>query len=361
MTFAHRAFRTLGILLVLLLFGLPVHAQGRPNTLDARVDALSVTQLLTSAAPALVDPDRQVAAARYVNWRIIGFLLTLLLPIGLLIYYWRNGLASARRDRLRRKFRNEFAMRWLFGATLAAIAWTSALLPQFFLYRLDRVMGMSQQSWTQWVASWVVSLAIACVVTGTIAAVILWLADRTHQWYLYTMAGVVVVAAIYERGGGFTSADGAGLRADSSGEVAFYVARMAEHWAVGDPLRSALVSALIIIVAMAVAVTVADRIGFRRDDDPVSRLALVGALLGCAYLIALPTYLAYDRASAARADIAAVASTGDRASAVRAMVRRADQNLEPICPNGFAMLYFAQTPALGERISTFNGTPDPCK
>jgi hypothetical protein len=361
MSFAHKALRAAGISLVLLLFGLPVHAQGRPSALDARVDALSVARLSTNPAPALVDPDRQIAAARYVNWRITGFLLSFALPIGILIYYWRNGFASARRDGLRRRFRSEFAVRWIFGAILAAIAWTAALLPQFFLYRLDRVMGISPQSWTQWAASWVVSFAMACVVTGTIAAVILWLADRTHQWYLYTMAGVIVVAAIYERGGGFASADGAGLPADTPGEVAFYTARLAEHWAVGDPLRSALVLALIIIVAMAIAVTIADRIGFRRDDDPVSRLALVGGLLGCAYLIALPAYLAYDRASAARADIAAVAATGDRASAVRAMVRRADQDLEPVCPNEFAMLYFAQTPALGERISTFNGTPDPCK
>jgi hypothetical protein len=312
---------------------LPVHAQGRASALDQRVDAISTQQLLTSPAPALVDPDRQVAAVRYINARIPGFLLVYLLAIGALVYFWRSGLASAHRDRLRRKFRTEFAARWFFGAGLAVIAWLASLLPQFYLYRLDRVMGLSQESWTAWILGWFLSAGVACIVVGTIAAIVLWLSDKTHQWYLYTAAGVVAVTILYA-----------------------YIVPPAV-----DPLRTALVESLIIIVSMALAVTIADRVGFRRDDDPVSRLALVAALLGGVYLIALPVYLSYVRGTVVRADIAAVTASGDRASAVRGMVRRADQDLEPVCPNAFATLYFAQTPAIGSRISAFNGTPDPCR
>jgi len=333
MTTAIRTLRTAGALLVLLLlFAVPVHAQGRSTALDLRVNALTTQQLLTSSATALVDPDRQVAAGRYLNARIPGFLLTFALPIGLLVYFWRSGRASAQRDRLRRKFRFEFTVRWFFGASLAAIAWVAALVPLFYLYRLDRIMEISQEPWTTWLASWLVSALLACVAVGTVAAIVLWLADRTHQWYLYTMVGVVAITIL----------------------DAYVTANV-------QPLRTALVEAGIIIVAMALAVTVADRIGFRRDDDPVSRLALVSALLGCAYLVAFPFYLTYVRETVARAEVGAVAPSGNRASAIRELVRRADQNLERVCPNAFATLYFADTPAIGSRISALNGTPDPCR
>jgi STE24 endopeptidase len=419
MTIAFRTLRATGALLVLLLCALPVCAQSRPNALDLRIDAMSPRQLLASPASALVDPDRQGAAARYVSWRIPGFLLTFAIPIGALAYFWRSGGASALRDRLRRSFRSEFGVRCCFGAILAAIAWFATLIPQFYLYRVERVMGISRQPWPAWALSWLATLAAVMVAVGALCAIVLWLADRTHQWYLYTMLGVVLGAMLYSYAtplliapffnrfenlaptiasplyaleakagipnvpivvadwsrrsaaqGAFVSGLGPSqrivlsdslVRSESPGEAAFFVARAIEHDVDGDQLRRCLIAVLIIIIAMALAVTIADRVGFRRDDDPVSRLALVGALLACAYLVAFPIYLSYVRGGEARADRSAVALTGDRASAVRAMIRRADERIEELCPNTFAMLYFSPTPAIATRIATFNGTPDPCR
>ncbi|HVS46014.1 MAG TPA: M48 family metalloprotease [Verrucomicrobiae bacterium] len=419
MTIAFRTLRATGALLVLLLCALPVCAQNRPNALDLRIDAMSPQQLLASPASALVDSDRQGAAGRYVGWRIPGFLLTFAIPIGALAYFWRSGGASALRDRLRRSFRSEFGVRCFFGAILAAIAGFATLIPQFYLYRVERVMGISRQPWPAWALSWLATLAAVMVAVGVMCAIVLWLADRTHQWYLYAMLGIALGAMLYSYAtplliapffnhveslaptiasplyalevkagipnvpivaadwprpspaqGAFVSGLGPSqrivlsdslVRSESPGETAFFAARAIEHDVDGDQFRRCLIAVLIIIIAMALAVTIADRVGFRRDDDPVSRLALVGALLGCAYLVAFPIYLSYVRGGEARVDKTAIALTGDRASAVRAMVRRADERIEELCPNTFAMLYFSPAPAIATRIATFNDTPDPCR
>ncbi|HEY5257180.1 MAG TPA: M48 family metalloprotease [Candidatus Baltobacteraceae bacterium] len=418
MTFAFLA-RATGVLALLFLCALPAYAGPvRPNALDARASALATQQLLSAPAATLVDPDRQIAAARYVRWRIPGFLLTFLVPIGLLTYFWRSGLAAALRDRMRARLA-EFGVRFCMGAIVAAIAWIAALLPQFYLYRIERIMGISPQIWPSWALDWLGTFAVAVVATGVVAAVVLWLADRTHQWYLYTMLAVVVGEVLYAyvapasvapryhdfrapraaiaarlqaletkaavSGVPIVVADrsrqsptddafvvGAGpsqrivltdslVRAGTPGEIAFLTARAIEHVVDEDQVRRALVAALLVIIGMALAVTLADRVGFRRDDDPVSRLALVGALLGCTYLVALPVYQSYLRSGEGRVDMAAVALTGDRASAVRAMIRRADERLEPLCPNTLTMLYFQRTPPIAVRVAAFNGTPANCR
>jgi STE24 endopeptidase len=382
-----------------------------PNALDRRVDTIAPTTLMSQPAAALVDADRQVAAARYVRWHSPGFFASVLLAIAALAYFWRSGSAAVVRDRLRQSVRSEWVVRFCFGALLAAIAKFASLVPAFYLYRVDRVMGLSSELTRTWIVDWLRDLSLAMVIAGAVAAIVLWLADRTHQWYIYTILGIVaacvllsfanpfVVAPLYnahaplraplrgqldalERSAGYdipivvedrskrTQTDSSALTGLSSsqeivlsdslvagstpGEDDFYIAHELGHAAHHDSLRLALLNALVIIVGVALAVFVADRIGFRRDDDPVSRLALVGAFLGCAYLLAVPVYDAALRSMERGADAYAVNLLKDPTPAVRAMIRLADERVISICPSPVDMLYFARYPAIAERVSAFN-------
>ena len=116
-----------------------------------------------------------------------------------------------------------------------------------------------------------------------------------------------------------------------------------------------------LVLGSALAIFLADRIGFRRDDDPVSRLALVGALLGCVYLVTLPFYNGYERNLDIAADRYAVALTGDRISAIRGAVRGADQALQPVCPRLLGYWYFSTHPPAGVRIPNLQGRPSACR
>ncbi|MGH8164845.1 MAG: M48 family metalloprotease, partial [Rhodanobacteraceae bacterium] len=150
------------------------------------------------------------------------------------------------------------------------------------------------------------------------------------------------------------------LAGATPGEIRIVAARGIGHVVAGDPLHLAIAQALVLIFGAALAVFIADRIGFRRDDDPVSRLALVGALLGCVYVVALPLYAGYERRLQARADRYALALTHDPGSAVRDVVRHADQELEPVCPNRFSLWYFGTAPPPAARIAAAQGRADSC-
>jgi Zn-dependent protease with chaperone function len=110
----------------------------------------------------------------------------------------------------------------------------------------------------------------------------------------------------------------------------------------------------------ALAVVIADRVGFRRDDDPLARLSIVFALLGTLGLLATPIYNSYSRNLESRADAYALALTGDRISAVRAYVRFADETLAPLCPSRLVRIYFYNSPPLGTRIARADGKTNPC-
>ena len=99
-----------------------------------------------------------------------------------------------------------------------------------------------------------------------------------------------------------------------------------------DQLSIALIEGGIIIVFAAIAVVIADRFSFRRDDDPLSRLAIVGALLALVYLAAVPVRNAVQRSYDFADDDYAVAFTDDPAGAVRALIRDADQRMVEVCP-----------------------------
>jgi Zn-dependent protease with chaperone function len=107
-------------------------------------------------------------------------------------------------------------------------------------------------------------------------------------------------------------------------------------------------------------VLISDRIGFRRDDDPLARLPLVGTFLGIAVLLLYPAFNAVERGIEWRADRVAVTAIADPAAGVRYFVRRADDDLIALCGRRTVRWYFESRPPLGSRIATIGNTYDPC-
>jgi Zn-dependent protease with chaperone function len=414
-----RFARTLVALACLLLLsvGYAHAAIGRPNAMDRRVDLLPSMQLLTNPAMALVDPDRQIGARHLAEWLLPGWLFMIAAEVVVLAYFWQSGVAAMVRDRLRRGLQNESLVRFCFGALLALIAQLAALIPEFYTYRIDRVMGLTNQLLHTWTGGWLVNTLIAMVVTGLVVTGVLWLVDKTHQWYIYTILAIFAisfasayttpftssffdhfktvgnghVAAVLKKEEtqagyslpivvqtrawrshvGVAAVEGLGpterivisdtlLTPATLGELRFVVAFELGHVANGDPTRLALLNAIFVILGAAIAVFIADRIGFRRDDDPVSRLALVGALLGCVYLFVAPIDNSILRRMALRADQFAVGLTFDRPSAVRAIVRATDQRMDEVCPSHLSEFFLNSRPSPGERIAAINGVKNTC-
>jgi hypothetical protein len=393
-----------------------VAAVERPNALDRRVDAIPQAQLLASPATMLADPERQDAAERLVNWKLPGWLLIAVLEAAALGYFWRSGAAARLRDRLRRRIRSESAVRFCFGAALGLIARLAALAPAFYLYRVERVMGLSTLLTREWGLFWIAHTLLAMLVAGAIATFVLWLVDRTHQWYIYTILAILAVSIGWSNVGPYFDVTSGALARPSAAvqarvdalfaragvpAVPVYVVQnttspaadaviqgmgASRRIVVPAPLASAstpaellydvafelgdvreraalwiaLVEAAIVIVGASIAVAVADRVGFRRDDDELSRLALVGALLAVVYLGAVPLRNVALRAFAMRDDAYAVSLTGDRAAAVRSVVRDTDQRMDEVCPDVSARLFLDTRPAPGTRIAAINGVPNGC-
>lgn len=394
-------------------------AIARPNSLDREVDAISRAALLTQSPFALIDPARAAAAQHLEQFRVPLWIVMIALQIGVLAWFWSSGWSALLRDRLRSRLRSEFAMRFVFGATLALIDRIAAFVPQLLAYRLDRIMDLTSALTRTWGVQWIGSTVVEMIVAGAIAAIVLWLVDRTHQWYLYTIAGVIgftllvsyvnplIFAPLFSRFEPFNAppavrAEIAQLRRETGvgvplltqrtgrgsalgsayvigwggtqrgviadtiaagatpPEVAFVAARLFAYVELNLALHLALVQGAFLVIGVAIAVFAADRVGFRRDDDPASRLALLGALMGCVYLIALPFYNGYVRNVEIAAEDRAVVLTGARADAIRLIVRGADQALVPICPSAFTYWYFGTRPPAGERIAELQDRPNPC-
>jgi Zn-dependent protease with chaperone function len=143
-------------------------------------------------------------------------------------------------------------------------------------------------------------------------------------------------------------------------EIAYVIDHENAHVAHNDDLKMALIAITMFVFAVAVAVLISDRIGFRRDDDAVSRLALVGAFLGGVLLVLFPLFNAYARGIEYRADEDARQRLDSPAAAVRFLVRRADHDMIPLCYRRSSSWYFADHPALGSRIAEMRETEDPC-
>ena len=140
---------------VLLLGGVASAGMVRPNALDHRVDLLTPQTLMSEPATALVDPARQAAAMRRAHWTLVGWLLIPITQALALFYLWTTGGAASLRDRLRRRIRAEWLVRFLFGASLALVARLASFIPSFYLYRVDRALDVTFELTRFWFAFWI--------------------------------------------------------------------------------------------------------------------------------------------------------------------------------------------------------------
>lgn len=345
------------VLASLVLGTVNAAAVERPNSLDLRVDALSTSTLLSEPATRLVDPARQAAAIRRAHWTVTGFMLTQIFEAVALFYLWSSGWAARLRDSLRARCRSEWPVRFLFGAALALVARLAAFLPAFYLYRVDRTLDLTFQLTRYWALFWTFHTIVAMIIAGFIAAVVLWLVSRTHQWYAFVIAGVLAASVAWSYASPLRFRT---LPGSTPAELGYAAAFARGHIVHTDQLSIALIEGGIVIVFTAIAVGLADRIRFRRDDDPLSRLAIVGALLALVYLAAVPVRNAAVRYYDLGADSYAVALTKDRAAAVRAIVRDSDLRMVEVCPEWSAMLFLYTAPGAGARIEAINGVPSGC-
>jgi STE24 endopeptidase len=384
------------------------------TALDRHVDAIPSTMLLSHTIASLADAKRQAAGARLLSLEMPGWFAAIVFEFAALVYFWRSGSAARVRDALRLRLGSEFAVRFVFGAALALIARIATILPAFYLWRVDRIMGLSSALTRVWAYEYVLGTVLGMIVAGFIVAFTLWIADRTHQWYLYAIASIVcvsligtllapyIIAPLFERYTPLSGAIAAEQRALVSRygygeipilvehrldripadtaktqgmgstqrivladtvvaaatpqEITFYVTAQIAALNDRDPLRLALIDAAIVIVGTAIAVVIADRVPFRRDDDPVSRLALAGALLAVVYIGAVPVDHNVVAGMQLRADREAVEMTGDRISALRALVRSADDRIEEVCPGTLGRIFLYRTASIGERAEAAGGS-----
>jgi Zn-dependent protease with chaperone function len=387
----------------------------RPNALDRRVDVLTPSQLMTEPAIRLVDPGRQAAATRRVHWTVLGWVFIAVFEATALFYLWSSGAAAALRDWLRRRVSSQWQVRFLFGAALALVARLAALIPSFYLFRVDRVLQVTTDLTRIWALFWIFHTLVGMIVAGLIAAVVLWLAERTHQWYAYAIvailaasvgwayaspyvraatratspvggdvgeqlramlvrAGLSPVPVLASTGNAFSddvAVLGVGplrrivlshnlIVGGTEPEIEYRIAYEIGRISHGAVLSVALIEGGVIIIFAAIAIVIADRVRFRRDDDPLSRLAIVGALLALVYLAAVPVRNAALRSYDFDSDRYAVTLTGNPSAAVRALVRASDQRMEEVCPEAAASLFLYAAPGIGERVAAINRVPSTC-
>ncbi len=393
----------------LLLFCTPVAgwAASVPalrTAFDARVDAIPVRALLGRAPQLLVDPARQRAARTITDLRQALFFGWAGAQIWAFGWLWRSGRAAKLRDLLRRRLRPAGAYRAAFGAVLGVLAPLAGLPFAFVSYRIGFNVGLTEEVIGSWLLDYLLRIAIDAAGAAIAVALVLGLVERTRLWYLAYLAilfaaSVEIVAvnpvvfaplsvrltplpivaaapvdvvnaskrtrtltAVTAGIGIFTHilVSDVLVAAATPSEVAFVVDRENAHIAHNDVLKVALIATTMFVFAVAIAVLISDRIGFRRDDDAVSRLALVAAILGAVALIVFPLFNAYARGVEYRADGDARRVVGSPAAAVRFLVRRADRDLIPLCYRRSSSWYFADHPALGSRIAALRGTGDPC-
>jgi len=388
---------------------------------DKRVTAIPAATLLAKTGDKLVDARRQRAGVATRHFARPLFFAWALAQIVAFFYLWRSGNGARLRDAMRRRIRNVVLLRFAFGAALLLFADLASFPVALARYRVDWIYGLTTENAAAWYRDGCVAATLDAVVVGAIVAGVFALVDRTRLWYAFAMTGLfvatlvmafaepVVVAPLYNhfrplppteaihttlerlavragigdapifvaddsRRTRTAIADIAGfgptkrivlsdaLLADATpGEVVVLAAREFGHSAHGDDFRLALFWTSLFILCTALAVVLADRVGFRRDDDPLARLPLVFVFLGTLALVATPVYNGYSRTLEANADAYALALTHDRVSAVRVYVRIADETLAQLCPSRWSRLYFSNSPPLGTRIAEAAGRADPCQ
>ena len=391
---------------------------GAQSREDRHVTAISVQTLLHTSAVSLVDPVRQRRARAIADYQDLLFAAWAVAPILAFWWLWQSGNAARLRDALRRQMRARWLQRGAFGAVLGALATIASLPFAFASFRVAYNVGLTVQTTSNWFLDELLRLATISLVTAIVVMVVLALVDTTRLWYLvfigilYLTTLVVVAvepvlfspltsddrpapAAVVAQGDDVAHAlqtapvplmisgtsqrtsallartSGLGpfariligdqaLQEMTPGERLFLLARQYAHQADHDVLLLTLAGTTLFVFAAALAVLISDRIGFRRDDDPLARLPLVGAFLGIAVLLLYPVYNALERAGEWRADTRALAAGSDRAAGVRLLVRRADDDLTTLCGRRTVRWYFDSRPPLGSRIAAINHTTDPC-
>jgi Zn-dependent protease with chaperone function len=385
---------------------------------DQHVSALSAHRLLSSSPVSLVDPVRQRRAKTIADLQTVAFVAWAFAPILAFFYLWNSGNAARIRDVLRRRFRYPFVVRAAFGAVLGIIG-TLAMLPfAFAYYRIAANVGLTRQPIPSWLFAEIARIGVVALCSAIAVAVVLELVDRTRLWYVAFIAFLYVVAlatvaiepvllsplashhrpapasivalgdAVAHRLGtlpvsieiateasrsGISPArtsglgpftqivlDNDGLARATEAERRYILARQYAHVMRHDVLALTLWGVTLFVIAGALAVLISDRIRFRRDDDPLARLALVGTFLGLMVIGILPAFTAIERNVESRADLIALGVTKDPAAAVRLFVRTADDNLVPLCGRRTTRWYFDARRPLGSRIATASGRPDPC-
>ena len=414
---ARNPARLLGALLLALVCLLaappPAHADSR---LDARIDALTPHALLTRSAASLVDPARQVRARTVADLRHLAAAGWGLAQVIAFSWLWRSGTAARIRDAMRRRTRNRVAQRAVFGASLGILSALAGLPFAFASFRIAYAVGVTQQLAGPWLLGYLGRIALDALLGTLIVVVVLGLVERTHLWYLI-VAGLLVIGAL---GGAMltpllpfgpaqkpaprgltalaavearrlavpgtpvvmvaTVGQGGVMRVAATGigptsrvsvsdvtldhltppELAVALEQADAHVARADELRQTVYATLLFIVSVAVAVLLSDRVGFRRDDDALSRLALVATFLGVVLIVLYPVYTTMRRSFQNDADTLALAAGADRAATVRLFVRVADDELVPLCDRRTIRWYFDDTAPLGARIARAAGNADPC-
>jgi len=391
-----------------------------PTALDRRVSAIPAKRILTQSPTVLVNAARQRDARSLVRFtRPVWFVWTLS-QILVLLYLWRSGRGARLRDFLRRLTNNVFLVRFLFGAALAFLTEVATLPASFFDYRLFRIVGISTETFGNWVNDMLISYALTMLVAGIVVTVVLTMVDRTHLWYLYVVAGVFATAfflsyinpilieplfnhytvlredrPLAHRLRALTRSVGLGnlplyvsdlsrrsntgnayvvglgsskrivlgdtlLRTATDDEIVFTLAHELGHQVHRDVWRGTIFGSIVFIFGAAIAVLIADRIGFRRDDDALSRLALVASILLAISVISMPLVNGFSRVIEADADRFALQADPDRVAGARTFIRFADDGMALVCPSRLARLYFYDHPPLGTRIATLTGQPNPC-
>jgi Zn-dependent protease with chaperone function len=404
--------------IVLVFVTLVAGAASALTRTDQQVNALPVHALLTFSPVALADPVTQRRARVIVDYQELTFAVWAIAPIVTFLWLWRSGNAARLRGFLRRRFTAAWAVRAVFGAALGALATIVALPFAFAAYRFASGAGLTHQPLAAWFADEIVRLGVVAFAAAIAVAVVLALVDATRLWYLVFIAGLyvatlVVVAVepvlfapltsgdrpapawIVAQGDEMAAALGtspvpisiaqtsqrnSSLLARSSGlgpfsrivigdvllkrltpsELRFVLARQYAHLRQGDVLWLALAGVTLFVMSGALAILTSDRIGFRRDDDPLARLALVGTCLGVFALLLYPVYNRYERHLEWHADRMALSATHDPAAGVRLLVRIADDDLIPLCGRRTVRWYFDSRAPIGTRIAAMNGTADPC-
>jgi hypothetical protein len=150
------------------------------------------------------------------------------------------------------------------------------------------------------------------------------------------------------------------VRASTERELRYLMAKELGFIQLGGPLRVALFNALFAVLGIALAVAIADRIGFRRDDDPLARLALLGALVGVVYLAIAPIDNGLLRTMSLESERYAIDLTGDRAAAVRSILRTADERLDPVCAKGPSVVFLGRIEDPAVAVNLANNVPAAC-